>query len=106
MGLLGRQGSVRPLSFEPIFVDSQSPDFRVKRWSWKPQFGSRTTWPGDTARTFCQCGLNHFLFLRLQRAIECNVSTGDLVRFLFQPLLVDRKSITVAQDDGPLNYIL
>ena len=102
----GRPGSVRPLNFEPIFVDSQSPDLRVKRWSGKPQFGCRTTWPRDTAPTFCQGGLNHFLFLPLQRAIEPRCRTSELWRLPFEPGLVDRKSITVAQDDGPLNYIL
>src|SRR5258707_11337558 len=30
MGLPGRQGSVRLMNFEPIFVDSQSLDFSVK----------------------------------------------------------------------------
>src|SRR5580692_4853753 len=30
MGLPGRQGSVRLMNFEPIFVDSQSLDFCVK----------------------------------------------------------------------------
>jgi hypothetical protein len=30
MGLPGRQGSVRLMNFEPIFVDSQSHDFCVK----------------------------------------------------------------------------
>jgi len=66
MGLPIRQASVRLVNFEPIFVDSQSLDFCVKGWSWNPQFGCRTTRPGDTARTFCQGGLNHFLFLPMQ----------------------------------------
>ena len=52
IGLSDRQGLVRLMNFEPIFVDSQSPDFCIKRWSWKPQFGCRAIWPGDTARTF------------------------------------------------------
>src|SRR6266436_4014800 len=106
MGLRVDGRSARLMKFEPIFVDSQSSDFCIKGWPWKPQFGCRTTWPGDTAAAFCQCGLNHFLFLPLQRTIKCNHWTGDLVRFLFEPGIVDRKSITVAQDDGPLNYIL
>jgi hypothetical protein len=65
MGLLDRQESVRLVNFKPIFVDSQSPDFCVKRRPWNSELASRTTWPGDTARTFCQCSLNHLLFLRL-----------------------------------------
>src|SRR5580704_5067386 len=106
MGLSNMQGSVRLRNFEPIFVDSQSSNFCIKRWSWKPQFGCRTTWPGDTARTFCQGGLNHFLFVPLQRAIESRCRTSELRPLPFEPSLVNRKSITVAQDDGPLNYIL
>jgi len=68
MGLPVKEGLVRLVNFKPIFVDSQSPDFCVKRWSWEPQLGRRTIWPGDTARTFCQCGLDHFLFLPLRCA--------------------------------------
>src|SRR6266851_2089998 len=102
----GRQGSVRPLNFEPIFVDSQSPDFRVKRWSWKPQFGCRTTWPRDTARTFCQGGLNHSLFLPLQRAIESRCRTSELWRLPFEPGLVHAKNVAFAQDHGSLNHVL
>jgi hypothetical protein len=33
MGLPGRQGSVRLMNFEPMFVDSQSPDFLSFRFS-------------------------------------------------------------------------
>jgi hypothetical protein len=57
------------MHFEPIFVDSQSLDFCVKGWPWNPQFGCRTTWTGDAAPTFCKGGLNHFLFLPMQRFI-------------------------------------
>ena len=106
MGLPGRQGSVRLMNFEPMFVDSQSPDFCIKRRPWNSELASRTSWTGDTARTFCQGGLNHSLFLLLQRAIESRCRTSELWSLPFEPSLVDRKSITVAQDDGPLNYIL
>src|SRR5260370_40195035 len=77
MGLPVKEGLVRLVNFKPIFVDSQSPDFCVKRWSWEPQFGCRTTRPRDTARTFCQCGLNHFLFLPLQRALSAAVGPAN-----------------------------
>ena len=54
------------MNFEPMFVDSQSPDFCIERRPWNSELASRTTWTGDTARTFCQGGLNHFLFLPMQ----------------------------------------
>jgi len=57
------------MNFEPMFVDSQSPDFCIKRRPWNSELASRTTRTGDAARTFCQCGLNHFLFLPMQRFI-------------------------------------
>src|ERR1700721_2823967 len=101
----GRQGSVRGRNFEPIFVDSQSPDFCVKRWPWEPHFGGRTIWPGDAARTFCQAGLNHFLFLPLQRAIECRCRTSELWCLPFQPRLIPAKNVTFAQDPAPLNHV-
>src|SRR5580704_7171679 len=105
MGLLDRQESVRLVNFKPIFVDSQSPDFCVKRWSWDPQFGCRTTRPRDTARTFCQCGLNHFLFLPLQRAVERRCRTSAMWRLPFEPRLIHAKNVVVAQDHGSLNYV-
>src|SRR5580704_10808125 len=94
------------MNFEPIFVDSQSPDFRIKRWPWKPQFGCRTIWPGDTARTLCQGGLNHFLFLPFQRAIERRCRPSELWRLSFEPRLIHAKNVTFAQDHGPLNHVL
>src|ERR1700720_4547220 len=106
MGLPGRQGSVRLMNFEPIFVDSQSSDFCIKRRPWNSELGGRTTWPRDTARTFCQCGLNHFLFLRLQRAIERRCRTSELWRLPFEPRLIHAKNVTFAQDHGSLNYVL
>ena len=105
MGLPGRPGSVRPLNFEPIFIDSQSPDFRVKRWSWKSQFGCRTTWSRDTAPLSVRAASIDFFFLPLQRAIESRCRTSELWSLPFEPSLVD-KDIAVAQDHGPLNYIL
>jgi len=91
MGLPVREGLVRLVNFKPIFVDSQSPDFCVKRWSWEPQFGCRTTRPRDTARTFCQCGVNHFLFLPLQRAVERRCRTSEFWRLPFEPRLIHAK---------------
>jgi len=38
--------------------------------------------------------------------LSCNSWTSDLGRLTLEPGLVHRKSISVAQDDGPLNYIL
>jgi hypothetical protein len=105
MGLPVREGLVRLVNLKPIFVDSQSPDFCVKRWSWEPQFGCRTTRPRDTARTFCQCGLNHFLFLPLQRAVERRCRTSELWRFPFEPRLIHAKNVVVAQDHDSLNYV-
>src|SRR5215469_1753679 len=101
-----RQGSVRQLIFEPIFVDSQSLDSRLKCWSWKPQFGCRTTWSGDTSPTFCQGSLNHFLFLPLRRAIECHCRTRELSRLTFEPRFVNAKNVTFAQDHGSLDHVL
>src|SRR5580692_12603727 len=106
MGLPDRQGSLRLINFESIFVDSQSPDFCIKRWSWKPQFGRRTIWPGDTAPAFCQGGLNHFLFLALQRAIQRRCRTSELWRLPFEPRLIHAKDVTFAQDHGSLNHVL
>src|ERR1700722_3603034 len=106
MGLPGSQGSVRLMNFEPIFVDSQSPDSCIKRCPWNSELGSRTTRPGDTARTFCQCGLNHFLFLPLQRAIESRCRTSALWRLPFEPRLIHAKNVTFAQDHGSLNHVL
>jgi hypothetical protein len=57
------------MNFEPMFVDSQSPDFCIKGRPWNSELASRTSWTGDTARTFCEGGLNHFLFLPMQRFI-------------------------------------
>jgi len=105
MGLPVREGLVRLVNFKPIFVDSQSPDFCVKRWSWEPQFGCRTTRPRDTARTFCQCGLNHFLFLPLQRAVERRCRTSEFWRLPLEPRLIQAKNVVVAQDHGSLNYV-
>ena len=56
---------------------------------------------------FCQRGFNNFLLLPMQHTIQCNGWTsGDLRRLALEPGLVHGKSITVAQYDGPLNYIL
>src|SRR4029077_9433460 len=105
MGLPVREGLVRLVNFKPIFVDSQSPDFCVKRWSWEPQFGCRTTRPRDTARTFWQCGVNHFLFLPLQRAVERRCRTSEFWRLPLEPRLIQAKNVVVAQDHGSLNYV-
>src|SRR5580700_6700747 len=94
------------MNFEPIFVDSQSLDFCIKRWSWKPQFGCRTIWPGDTARTFRERGLNHFLFLPLQRAVERRCRTSELWRLSFEPGLIHAENVTFAQVHGSFNHIL
>src|SRR5713226_4389513 len=101
-----RQESAGPLNFESVFVDSQSFDFCVKGWSWNPQFACRTTWTGYAAPTFCEGGLNHFLFLPTQCTAKRNSWTSDFERLSLEPRLVHRKSISVAQDDGPFNYIL
>src|SRR5271157_1351830 len=106
MGLPGRKGSVRRLSFEPIFVDTQSLDSRLKGWSWQPQFGCRTIWSGDTPPTFSQGRLYHFLFLPLQRAIECHLRTRELWRLAFEPCFVNAKNVTFAQDHGSLDHVL
>ena len=105
MGLPVREGLVRLVNFKPIFVDSLSPDFCVKRWSWEPQFGCRTTRPRDTARTFCQCGVNHSFFLPLQRAVERRRRTCELWRPPFEPRLNRAKNVVVDQDHGSLNYV-
>src|SRR6516162_1440332 len=106
MGLVGRQRSVRRLNFEPIFVDTQSLDSRLKRGSWKPQFDCRTIWSGDTPPTFRQGGLNHLLFLLLQRSIECHCRTCELSRLTFEPCFVNAKNVTFAQDHGSLDDVL
>src|SRR5580692_11889707 len=106
MGLPSRQGSVRLMNFEPMFVDSQSPDFCIKRRPWNSELASRTTWTGDTARTFCQCSLNHLLFLRLQRAIESRCRTSAIWRLPFEPCFIHTKNVTFAQNHGPLNHVL
>src|SRR5260370_40599569 len=106
MGLPGRQGSVRLMNFEPMFVDSQSPDFCIKSRPWNSELASRTTWTGDTARTFCQGGLNHFLFLPLQRAIERRCRASELWRPRFEPRLIHVQNVTVAQDHRSLNHVL
>src|ERR1700719_2553028 len=98
--------SAGPLDLEPILVDSQSLDFRVKSWSWKPQFGCRTIWAGDAPPSFCQGRLNHFLLLPLQRAIKCDRRTSELWRLPFEPRFVHAKNVAFAQDHGSLNYIL
>jgi len=63
---------------------------------------------------FRQCGFNHFLFLPNNHFLflpkQCtakgNFCTSDFERLSLEPRLVHRKSISVAQDDAPFNYIL
>jgi len=54
----------------------------------------------------CQRGFNHSLLLPKQSIIECDCWASDLGRFPLEPCLVHRKSIAVAQDNGPLNHVL
>src|SRR5215469_2415409 len=103
MGLPGRQGSGRP-TFELIFVDSQSLDFRVKGRSWNPQSGCRTTWSGDIASTLCESGLNHFSFLLLQSVRECHCRTMGWWRLPFEPCFVHAKNIFFAQDHAAIRW--
>src|SRR5246127_491464 len=101
-----RQESAGPSDLKPIFVDSQALNFRVKGWSWKPQFRCRTTWTRDAAPSFCQGGLNHFFFLPLQRAIKPDCRNSELWRLPFEPRLVYAKNVAVAQDHSSFNYVL
>src|SRR5579862_781206 len=55
---------------------------------------------------FCKCGFDHFLFLLEQCTIKRRSWASDLGRLTLDPGFVHRKSISFAQDDGPLNYIL
>jgi hypothetical protein len=95
-----------PRIFEKVFVDSQSLDFRVERTRWQPQFGRGAGWARDPALAFRQCSFNHFLFLSLQRAGKHGLLPGRLGRLAHEPSFVNRESITVAQDNGPLDYVL
>src|ERR1700745_3126846 len=101
-----RQESAGPSDLKPIFVDSQSLDFRVKGRSWKPQSGCRTIWPGDAAPSCRRADPNHSLFLPLQRATKCDCRTSELWRLPFEPRFVHAKNVALAQDHSSFNHVL
>jgi len=71
--------------FEPIFVDFQTLDFRVERARWQAELRRRAAWPRDLSMTFCQRGLNHFLFLFQENAIGRSRSAEGNGPLLTQP---------------------
>src|SRR5260370_25741436 len=94
------------LNFESVFIDSQALDLSFQGRPRELQFRCSPHRPRNTAATVCECGFDHLLLLLEQRAIHCACWTCNLRRLALEPGLVHKKCLFLAQDDGPLNYIL
>src|ERR1700722_31078 len=92
--------------FEPIFVDLETLDFRIKSSRRQPQFRGCAGGARDPSVTFRQCGFNHLLLLPRQDMIQpTRPATGNREKPA-NPGLVHRKGVSLAQNDGAFNYVL
>jgi len=104
MGLPGRQGSVRPMNFEPMFVDSQSPDFLSFRFSgqhvdWQRPLGRVGGRGGlEKALLGSAVGISARLLLRLPFSLPEPSTTLDVWNEWPRPATF----VEPEPDDGPL----
>src|ERR1700751_6068393 len=92
--------------FKLKFVDSKAFDLRVESPRRNSEFCRCAAWTGDVAPSFCQSGLDHFLFAPQQHSIQRSCRITKLWRILFEPGFIHGKGVILTEDHSPFNHIL
>src|SRR5216683_167437 len=94
------------LSPEPIFVDSQGGNLRIKGLSRNPELRCGSGWTGDATSRAPERRFNHLSFAVGQASVQEVRGWWGSRRAVLEPGAVDRERVPVAKDDGPLNDVL
>src|SRR5258708_14567884 len=92
--------------FEAVYVNLQTPDFRIEGAREQAEFGGGARWSRDSALTRRKRGFNHFLFLLHKGAVQRTSPFWACWQFPPSPSFLYSEGFPLAQDHGTLDHIL